>query len=96
MLPSLTTGALVLALAAGCAQTQPTADITPGRRGVPGKCSACHLAPREHSLAAERWEGYLKSHKRRLRLSDEEKVFLYDFLVGGTPPTAVTKGSADN
>ena len=94
MLPRLTTGALVLALAVGCTQTQPAADITPVQRGVPGKCSACHLPPREHSLVAERWERYLKNHKRRLRLSDEEKTFLYDFLVGGTPPAAATRASA--
>jgi hypothetical protein len=79
--------------AAGCAGTgtPPTlgaAPLSSEARKAPGKCSACHLAPREHSLAAERWPAYLKAHKRRLHLSDEEQAFLYDFLVGGELSTA--------
>jgi hypothetical protein len=76
---------LAVALAAGCAQTQPTAPgAAAGGRQVPAKCTACHLAPKEGSLTAERWPAYLKAHQRRLRISDEERVFLYDFLVGGS------------
>jgi len=78
-----------LALLAGCAQTQPAVSAgTSNQRVAPGKCSACHLAPQEHSLAVTQWEKYLKSHKRRLRLTDEEKTYLYDFLIGGTSPSA--------
>jgi len=76
-------------LLVGCAETQPTEyAMTAKQRTAPGKCSACHLAPKEHSLAATQWETYLKNHKRRLRLTDEEKAFLYGFLIGGTPPAA--------
>ena len=86
-----------MSLLAGCAETQPTASaMTAKQRTAPGKCSACHLAPREHSLATTQWETYLKNHKRRIRLTDEEKTFLYDFLVGGSPPAAATReGIAD-
>ena len=78
---------LASALLAGCTQTQPIATGgTAAHRTAPGKCSACHLPPQEHSLAADRWERYLKNHKRRLRLTEEEKAFLYDFLIGGTQP----------
>lgn len=81
--------ALFLLPPAGCAETghetgQGTvAAGSPGARHVPAKCTACHLAPAEHSLAAERWPAYLKAHRRRLHLSDEDQAFLYDFLVGG-------------
>lgn len=83
---------LCLALAA-CAQTgpAPTAASPAGTstgRHVPAKCTACHLAPAEHSLSADKWPRYLKAHKRRLHLSDQDQAFLYDFLVGGTPPPA--------
>lgn len=79
-------GMVLAALAlAGCAATSPTPAPT-ANRAVPAKCTACHLAPAEHSLRADRWDRYLKNHKRRLRLSDEEKAFLHDFLVGGPPP----------
>ena len=80
--------ALALPCAAGCAQAQPPAEASTGSRHVPAKCTACHLAPKEHSLRAERWPAYLKAHERRLRLSNQEKAFLHDFLVGGTalPP----------
>jgi hypothetical protein len=83
---------LALLVAGGCAQTTSTAaaDVPNGRRGVPAKCTACHLAPAEHSLAAEKWQGYIKAHKRRLRLTEQEQSFLYDFLVGGERPTATT------
>jgi predicted small secreted protein len=85
---------LASALLAGCAQTQPVATAgTAAHRAAPAKCSACHLPPQEHSLAADRWERYLRNHKRRLRLTEEEKAFLYDFLVGGTLPTASTSSS---
>jgi hypothetical protein len=80
---------LAVCLLAGCAETPPTESaMTAKQRTAPGKCSACHLAPKEHSLAATQWETYLKNHKRRLRLTEEEKTFLYDFLIGGTPPAA--------
>jgi hypothetical protein len=80
--------AFLLIAVSGCAQTgtTPTRGTAPPSaqvRQAPGKCSACHLAPREHTLDAERWPAYLKAHKRRLHLSDEEQAFLYDFLVGG-------------
>jgi hypothetical protein len=88
--------ALTFALLAGCAQTQPAESaMTENHRTAPGKCSACHLAPKEHSLAATQWETYLKNHKRRLRLSDEERTFLYDFLIGGPPPTTATRDGAE-
>jgi nitrous oxide reductase accessory protein NosL len=81
---------LASALLAGCAQTQPAASATTAdHRAAPAKCSACHLPPQEHSLAADRWEIYLRNHKRRLRLTEEEKAFLYDFLIGGTQPATV-------
>jgi hypothetical protein len=43
---------------------------------------------KERSLTAERWPAYLKAHQRRLRISDEERAFLYGFLVGDSrmPP----------
>jgi len=86
----------ILALLAGCAQTQPVATVgTAAHRAAPGKCSACHLPPQEHSLAADRWERYLRNHKRRLRLTEEEKAFLYDFLIGGSPES-VTREGAEN
>ena len=82
---------IALAVLAGCAETQPADTATVSdHRVAPGKCSACHLAPREHSLASSQWETYLKNHKRRLRLTDEEKTYLYDFLIGGTPPAATS------
>jgi len=89
-MPRIVVGVVVAsALLAGCAQTQPVESTrTADRRAAPAKCSACHLPPQEHSLAAERWERYLKNHKRRLRLTDEEKAFLHDFLIGGPLPPA--------
>lgn len=83
----------LLVAAAGCAQTgstQPhgTAPPASADRKAPGKCSACHIAPQERSLAAEKWPAYLKAHRRRLHLTDEDQTFLYDFLVGGELPTA--------
>jgi len=79
----------IVVVVAGCAETQPAGPSSATHaRVAPGKCSACHLAPREHSLAVSQWETYLKNHKRRLRLTDEEKASLYDFLIGGTPPSA--------
>jgi len=77
-------------LAVGCAQTGPTTGAAQGKsgRGVPAKCTACHLAPAEHSLVADRWPDYLKAHQRRLHLSDEDRAFLHDFLVGGELPRA--------
>jgi hypothetical protein len=72
-------------LVAGCAAPRPAPEPI-ATRTVPAKCTACHLAPAEHSLAAERWDRYLKNHRRRLHLTDDEKAFLYDFLVGGAPP----------
>jgi hypothetical protein len=78
--------ALTLAGAVGCAGTPPPRGDSASSRQVPAKCTACHLAPREHSLQAERWPAYLKAHERRLRLSEQDRAFLYDFLVGGTPP----------
>ena len=84
-------------LLAGCAPTQPAeSPKIADRPAAPAKCSACHLAPQEHSLAAERWERYLKNHKRRLRLTEEEKAFLHDFLVGGPPPTATRGEDTEN
>jgi len=81
---------LASALLAGCAQTQPIATAgTAVHRAAPAKCSACHLPPQEHSLTADRWERYLRNHKRRIRLTEEEKVFLYDFLIGGTQPATL-------
>lgn len=77
--------ALALALPSACARTQPTGAAA-GEPRVPAKCTACHLAPKQHSLPAERWPAYLKAHERRLRLSEQEKAFLHDFLVGGPPP----------
>lgn len=68
-----------------CAAQQPAPNDV-ANRTVPAKCTACHLAPAEHSLPADRWDRYLKNHKRRLRISDDEKAFLYDFLVGGRLP----------
>ncbi len=84
--------AFLLVAGAGCAETgpPPTGTAPTQARKAPGKCSACHLAPEEHSLAAERWPAYLKAHKRRLHLSDEDQAFLYDFLVGGARPTVRT------
>ena len=83
----------LLAASLGCAQTGPApatavATESPQGRRAPAKCTACHLTPAEHSLAAEQWPTYLKAHKRRLHLSDEAQAFLYDFLVGGALPTA--------
>jgi hypothetical protein len=77
--------ALALALPCACARTPATGDAA-GNRQVPAKCTACHLAPQEHSLQVERWPAYLKAHERRLRLSEQEKAFLHDFLVGSPPP----------
>lgn len=82
-----------LVAVAGCAQTgtttpHGTAPPASEARKAPGKCSACHIAPQESSLAAQKWPAYLKAHKRRLHLSDEEQAFLYDFLVGGEHPKA--------
>jgi hypothetical protein len=78
--------ALWMVFAQACAETQPGPRAQGGTRAAPAKCSACHLAPKEHSLAADRWDNYLKNHKRRLRLTEEDKAFLHDFLVGGPPP----------
>jgi hypothetical protein len=76
------TVALVALGAVACGATQSTAaGPAPARRGVPAKCTACHLAPKEHSLAADKWPAYLKAHQRRLRLTDEEKDYLHDFLI---------------
>jgi hypothetical protein len=89
---------LVAMVLAGCAGTQPPPSGTvplEGKRAAPAKCSACHLPPREHSLVASQWPTYLKSHKRRLRLTDEEKAFLYDFLIGGSPPATATGEATD-
>jgi hypothetical protein len=81
---------LAFALLASCAQTQPAGSaMATNHRAAPAKCSACHLPPQEHGLAADRWERYLKNHQRRLRLSDEEKTLLYDFLIGGTQPATL-------
>jgi hypothetical protein len=85
----------LLAILTGCASTQPS-GAAGERRAAPGKCSACHLPPAEHSLGADRWERYLKNHKRRLRLTEEEKTFLYDFLVGGLPPAAANREGTEN
>jgi hypothetical protein len=78
--------ALALPCAAACTPTQPTASAA--NRGVPAKCTACHLAPREHSLRADRWPEYLRRHERRLRISDDERALLHDYLVGGPPPAS--------
>jgi hypothetical protein len=83
--------AVWLALGAGCAAgtttsasaAGPTAESSQPRH-VPAKCTACHLAPAEHSLAVGKWAGYLKAHRRRLRLTTDDEAFLHDFLVG--PP----------
>ncbi|HEX7507981.1 MAG TPA: hypothetical protein VF550_14480 [Polyangia bacterium] len=81
--------ALASVLLAGCAPTQPAESAKiEDRPAAPVKCSACHLPPQEHSLPAERWERYLKNHRRRIRLTEEEKAFLHDFLVGGPPPAS--------
>jgi hypothetical protein len=82
--------AVWIELAAGCARTAgvSVADstATPNQpRKVPAKCTACHLAPAEHSLAPEKWPGYLKAHRRRLRLTAEDEALLHDFLVGQNP-----------
>jgi hypothetical protein len=91
----MTRMAFLLMVWAGCAGPRPTVDpVSAGHRSVPAKCTACHLAPQEHSLPAERWEKYLKNHKRRLRLTDDEKRYLYDFLVGGAMPLAVGGGDS--
>jgi hypothetical protein len=72
-----------------CAGTSPTVEGPSSVHArVPAKCTACHLAPAEHSLAAEKWPAYLKAHRRRLHLTTDEETFLYDFLIGGSPPTA--------
>ena len=76
-----------LVFAKGCAENQPPESAAAGRqRTAPGKCSACHLSPREHSLPADRWQRYLENHRRRIRLTDGEKEFLHDFLVGEPLP----------
>lgn len=80
--------ALLLVMLAGCAETQPAGGGSASPRSAPGKCSACHPAPREHGLASGQWEEFLKSHQRRIRLTDREKDELYDFLVGGDLPAA--------
>jgi hypothetical protein len=82
--------ALAIPCAAGCAQSQPGVNSPTDRRGVPAKCTACHLAPMEHSLPADRWERYLNNHRRRIRLTDQDKAFLHDFLVA--PPQPATAG----
>ena len=79
-------------LLAGCAAPRPAPDPV-ATRTVPAKCTACHLAPAEHSLAADRWDRYLKNHRRRLRLTDEEKAFLHDFLIGGALPLETAQPS---
>ena len=80
--------ALVLVMLAGCAETQPAGGGSASRRSAPGKCSACHPAPREHGMASSKWEEFLKNHRRRLRLTDREKDALHDFLIGGDRPAA--------
>jgi hypothetical protein len=84
-------GSLCLALsllALACAEAQPTtASLNGNARLAPPKCASCHLAPREHSLATTRWPEFQRSHRRRIHLTDEEKVSLYDFLIGGAMPT---------
>jgi hypothetical protein len=84
--------AFLLFLGTGaCAETPPTVARSPAAPPrVPAKCTACHLAPAEHSLAAERWPAYLKAHQRRLHLTNADESFLHDFLVN-VPPT--TTGS---
>jgi hypothetical protein len=73
----------------GCAETQPTAASTRSEHTrIPPKCTACHLAPAEHSLAAVRWPAYLKAHRRRLHLTADDETSLYDILV--SPPAAAT------
>jgi hypothetical protein len=82
---------LLCLLLLGCAQAPPPGGAPlSGERKVPAKCTACHLAPREHGLAPSRWDHFLKNHRRRIRLTREEKAFLYDFLVGGEMPPAPT------
>ena len=79
-----------LAFATGCAGKQPPGSAgNDGQHTAPGKCSACHLAPKEHSLPADRWQRYLENHRRRIRLTDGERLFLRDFLVGEPLPAAV-------
>jgi cytochrome c553 len=71
--------ALLIALAS-CAPTQPGAGTGAAAR-APAKCAACHLAPQQGSLRAERWPRFLETHERRLRLTDADKALLHEFLV---------------
>jgi hypothetical protein len=79
--------ALLILVLAVCAGTAPTAAAQSGSsRSVPAKCTACHLAPKEHGLASASWTRFSQNHRRRVRLTAEERTFLYDFLVGGQLP----------
>jgi hypothetical protein len=71
---------------AGCSQTQPPRTSAANSPAAPAKCSSCHLAPRRHGLASTKWQAFLKHHRRRIRLTDDEKAFLHDFLVGSDMP----------
>ena len=82
---------VVLMLVAGCAGVPPAGPVTTSGHSAPAKCSACHLAPREHALPADRWERFVTNHKRRIRLTEEEKAVLHGFLVGGDPPVRLGK-----
>jgi hypothetical protein len=83
---------LMLMVLAECAAPPPPGVVPVGRRTVPAKCTACHLAPREHSLASARWERFQQNHRRRVRLAPEEREFLFDFLVGDQRPTGNALG----
>jgi hypothetical protein len=82
----------LLALIAACARTESaTSPSLANSRPVPAKCTACHLAPKQHSLAADRWERFQKHHRRRVRMTVEEMAVLHDFLVGGDRPKEVPR-----
>jgi hypothetical protein len=87
--------AAFLGMLAACAGTGATGfPPLASKRSVPAKCTACHLAPKENSLLGERWDRFLKRHRRRAHLTDEEKSLLYDFLVGGEMPKDIAEGGA--
>jgi hypothetical protein len=77
---------LLLALAAGCAAARLTEPPPAGQSSAPAKCAACHPAPRAHDVAPGKWEDFLRHHRRRIHLSDQEKATLHEFLVGRDLP----------
>jgi|GEM_PF-3804409 len=85
-MPRLSILAILGLVLAGCSQTQPARTSAANGPTAPAKCSSCHLAPRQHGLASTKWQTFLKHHRRRIRLTDEEKAFLHDFLVGSDMP----------